>query len=200
MERYKIWNNEISRKQALQFAERLEAGELMVYPTDTLYAIGCDALNVKAIEKLCRLQGLNPEKVCLSIICEDISQSAEYARIDNKCFRLMKDNVPGPFTFIFKAAGTLPKAFKGRKEVGIRIPDCRAPLQIVEALGHPILTATIHAADEDYTVNPELIADVYEGKADFMLIGEEGGTEPSTILDCIGPEPEIIRQGKGVLS
>lgn len=200
MDEYKIWNNSLSERQARQVAERLAGGDLMVYPTDTLYAIGCDALNVKAIERICKLQGIKPDKACLSIICKDIAQAAEYARIDNAGFRLMRDNTPGPFTFIFKAASTLPKAFKGRKEVGVRIPDCDAPLQVVEALGHPILTASIHADDDDYTVNPELIAEAYASKADFMLVGEEGGTEPSTIVDCTGPEPEVTRQGKGNLS
>lgn len=200
MNKIRIWNNELSERQALEVASRLERGELMVYPTDTLYAVGCDALNVKAIERICRLQGIKPEKVCLSIICKDIAQAAEYARIDNVGFRLMRDNTPGPFTFIFKAASTLPKAFKGRKEVGVRIPACDAPLRIVEALGHPLLTATIHADDEDYTVNPELIAEAYDSKVDFMLVGEEGGTDPSTIVDCTGVEPEITRQGKGHLA
>lgn len=200
MDEYRIWNNTVSEQQARSMAARLERGELMVYPTDTLYAVGCDALNVKAIERLCKLQGIKPDKSCLSIICKDIAQAAEYARIENAGFRLMRDNTPGPFTFIFKAAGTLPRAFKGRKEVGVRIPDCDAPLRIVDALGHPILTASVHAEDDDYTVNPELIAESYAAKVDFILLGEDGGTEPSTILDCTGPEPEIIRQGKGVLA
>lgn len=199
METFRIWDNTVTDKQAQWFAERLEKGELMVYPTDTLYALGCDALNVKAIERLCRVQALNPDKVCLSIICKDISQAAEFARIDNKGFKLLKDYTPGPFTFIFKAAGSLPKAFKGRKEVGIRIPDCAAPVQIADALGHPIMTATIHAVDNDYTVNPELIAEAYADKADFILIGDEGGVEASTVIDCTRNEPEIIRQGKGQL-
>lgn len=196
---YKIWNNELSLKQTQEVAERLEKGEIMIYPTDTLYAVGCDALNVKAVEKICRLQGIKPEKTNLSIICKDISQAAEYTRIDNTCFRLMRDNTPGPFTFILKAAGSLPKTFKGRKEVGVRIPDCPAPIQVIEVLGHPILTASIHFNDDDYTVNPELIAESYEGKVDFMLLGEEGGVEPSTIVDCTASEPEIVREGKGSL-
>ena len=199
MDSFKIWGNSVSDKQANSFAERLSQGELMVYPTDTLYAIGCDALNVKAIERLCRVQNLNPDKVCLSIICRDISQAAEYARIDNRGFKLLKEHTPGAFTFIFKANNTLPKTFKGRKEVGIRIPDCDAPIQIVNALDRPLLTASIHADDDDYMINPELIAENYASKADFMLIGEDAVNEPSTIVNCIESEPEIIRQGKGVL-
>lgn len=199
MDSFKIWGNSLSDRQANDFAARLERGELMVYPTDTLYAIGCDALNVKAVERLCRVQGLNPDKVCLSIICRDISQAAEYARIDNRSFKLLKDYTPGAFTFIFKAANALPKAFKGRKEVGIRIPDCEAPLQIVTALGRPLLTSGIHADDDDYMINPELIAETYASKADFMLLGDEASNEPSTIVNCLDSEPEIVRQGKGIL-
>ncbi|MCM1319672.1 MAG: L-threonylcarbamoyladenylate synthase [Muribaculaceae bacterium] len=200
MDTFQIWGNALSERQARDFASRLDDGQLMIYPTDTLYAIGCDALNTKAIEHLCRVQGLNPEKISLSIICRDISQAAEYARIDNKGFKLLKEHSPGPFTFIFKANSTLPKAFKGRKQVGIRIPDCEAPKQIVEALGRPILTASIHADEEDYTINPELIAESYAYKADFILVGDEAVAEPSTIVDCSGSEPEILRQGKGRLS
>lgn len=200
MDIIKIWDNTLSAPQAREVAERLDRGELMVYPTDTLYAVGCDALNVKAIEKLCRLQGIKPDKVCLSIVCHDISQASEYARIDNRGFKLLRDCTPGAFTFVFKVAGgSLPKAFKGRKEVGVRIPDCQAPLQIIEALGHPLLTASIHAEDTDYTVNPELIAEAYDDKADFMLMGDEGEVEESTVVDCTGSEPEIVRQGKGII-
>lgn len=197
MNKIRIWDNDLSERQAREVASRLEHGELMIYPTDTLYAVGCDALNVKVIERLCRLLGIKPEKACLSIICADISSAAEYVRIPNYAFRLMKDNTPGPFTFIFRAASTLPKAFKSRKQVGVRIPDCPADLALVEALGHPLLTASIHSENEDYTVNPELIAEQWDGKVDFMLMGEDGGTEPSTVIDCTGDEPEIIRQGKG---
>ena len=196
---YRVRNNELSSRQLQEVTERLDKGDIMIYPTDTLYAIGCDALNVKAVEKICRLQGIRPEKTNLSIICKDISQAAEYTRIDNKCFRLMRDNTPGPFTFIFRAGSNLPKTFKGRKEVGVRIPECPAPLQIVEELDRPLLTASIHCEDEDYLINPELIAEAYEGRVDFMILGEAGGVEPSTIVNCIGASPEITREGKGLL-
>ena len=199
MDEYRIWNNTVSERQAREIAGRLEQGELMVYPTDTLYAMGCDALNVKAVERICRLQGIRPDKVSLSIICKDIAMAAEYARIENRGFRLLRDNTPGPFTFIFREVSKLPRACKGRKEVGVRIPDCGAPLKIAEALGHPILTTSIDAEDCDYMVNPDLIAESYAAKADFILKGDEGGTEPSTVVDCTGPEPEIVRQGKGEL-
>lgn len=200
MIKYKLWNNELSSKQVAEVTKRLEEGEIMIYPTDTLYALGCDALNVKALDKICKLLGIKPDKTNLSIICSDISQASEYARIDNNVvFRLMRDNTPGAFTFILRASNTLPKTFKGRKEVGVRIPDCKAPLQIVEALGHPIFTAGINSDDEDYTINSELIAEAYEGKVDFALIGDDCGVEPSTIINCTAQEPEIIREGKGRL-
>lgn len=198
MDTIKIWDNSLSDKQAQSVAARLARGELMIYPTDTLYAIGCDALNIKAIERLCRIQSINPDKVRLSIICKDISQAAEYARIDNKCFRLLKENTPGAFTFIFKTTGSLPKAFKGRKEVGIRIPQCKAAVQAVEALGTPILTSSLHL-DDDLIAEPSLIAEKYQNQADLMLMGNPADSEPSTIIDCTNTEPEILRQGKGKL-
>lgn len=198
MEEIKIWNNSLSGKQAQEIADRLEGGEIMIYPTDTLYAIGCDALNLKAIEKICRLMGIKTDKTNLSIICKDISQAAEYARIDNSGFQLMRQYTPGPVTFIFRAASSLPRAFKGRKEVGVRIPDCPAPVQIVEALGHPILTTTVKFEDEDYTQNPELIAEHYENQPeiDFILLGDDCETTPSTIVDCTTSTPTLIRPGR----
>ncbi|MBD5329943.1 MAG: threonylcarbamoyl-AMP synthase [Bacteroides sp.] len=199
MKTIKIWSDSPSERQLDEIASELEAGGIMVFPTDTLYAIGCDALNVKAIDKICRIKGINPEKSNLSIICSDISMAAEYCRIENFGFRLLRDYTPGPFTFLFRASSTLPKAFKGRKVVGIRIPDCRTDLEIVKRLGHPVLTTSIEYEDEDYAINQELIAEAYSDKADIFVEGEEGSTEPSTIVDCTGNEPEIVRQGKGIL-
>ncbi len=197
MKTIKIWNDEASSKQLDEICNSLEAGQIMICPTDTLYAIACDALNPKAIERVCRLKGLNPDKTNLSIICSDISMASEYARFDNKDFRLLRDNTPGPFTFLFKSASTLPKAFKGRKVVGIRIPDKKICTDIAQRLGHPLLTTSIEFDETDYAINPELIAENYEGKADMMIEGGDGGTVPSTIVDCTGSEPEIIRNGKG---
>lgn len=195
MKTIKIWNNDASERQLDQICNMLQEGETMILPTDTLYGIACDALNPKAIEKICRLKGINPDKTNLSIICSDISMVSEYSRFDNKSFQLLRDYTPGPVTFIFKAASTLPKAFKGRKTVGVRIPDNKFCIDLVAHLGHPILTTSIEYADEDYARNPDLIAEAYEGKVDFMIAGDDGGTEPSTIIDCTGQEPEITRQG-----
>lgn len=199
MKTMKIWNGEASSRQLDEICRDLKEGRIMICPTDTLYAIACDALQPKAIERICRLKGINPDKTNLSIICADISMAAEYARFDNYAFRLLRDCTPGPFTFLFKSASTLPKAFKGRKTVGVRIPDNALCRDIVERLGHPLLTTSIEYADTDYAINPGLIAEAYDSRVDFMLEGEEGGTEPSTIVDCTGSEAEIVRQGKGIL-
>ena len=196
----KIWNDSPSDRQLSEICRDLEMGATMIMPTDTLYGICCDALNVKAIDKICRLKGLNPEKTNLSIICPDISMAAEYSRIENSGFQLLKENTPGPFTFLFKSASTLPKAFKGRKTVGIRIPDNNTARLIAERLGRPLLTTSIEFEDEDYAVNPELISEAYNDKVEIFIEGENGDTVPSTIIDCTGSSPEIIREGKGELS
>ena len=197
MRTIKIWNDEASAKQLDQICRDLEGGNIIIMPTATIYAIACDALNPKAIERICRMKGINPDKTNLSIICSGISMAAEYARFDNNAFRLLRDYTPGPFTFLFKSAPTLPKAFKGRKVVGIRIPDNKLCRDIAERLGHPLLTTSIEYDDEDYAVNPELIAEAYDNQVDLFLEGRDGDTTPSTIVDCTGTEPEIVRQGKG---
>ncbi|MDE5975958.1 MAG: threonylcarbamoyl-AMP synthase [Muribaculaceae bacterium] len=195
----KIWNDNPSEKQIDEICDLLKSGEIGIFPTDTLYGIVCDALNPKAIERVCRLKGINPDKTNLSIICSDISMASEYARYDNDSFRLLRDNTPGAFTFLFKSASSLPKAFKGRKTVGVRIPDNNLCRLVVERLGHPVMTTSITFDSDDYAVNPELIAESYENRVDFMVEGEEGGTMASTIIDCTGTSPEIIREGKGIL-
>lgn len=195
METIKIYNNNIAPNQVENVVETLKDGGVIVTPTDTLYAIACDALNPKAIERVCRLKGINPEKTNLSILCSDISMVSDYAKFDNYAFKLMKDNTPGPFTFLFRAASSLPRAFKGRKIVGIRIPDNEAVVKIVEGLGNPLLSTSITYQDRDYEVNPDLIEENYEDKVDLMIKGEEGGLNPSAVIDCTGSEPEIIREG-----
>lgn len=199
MKTIKVWNESLSDKQLNEICLNLEAGQIMILPTDTLYAIACDALNPKAIEKICRLKGINPEKTNLSIICSDISMAAEYARFDNHAFKLLRDFTPGPYTFLFKSASTLPKAFKGRKIVGVRIPGNKICLDIVARLGHPILSTSIQFEDDDHAINPGLISENYLDKVDFFIEGEDGNTTPSTIVDCTGDTPEIVREGKGEL-
>lgn len=199
MKLIRIWNNNPSEKQIEEICQYLLDGGIIIAPTDTLYGIMCDALNVKAVEEVCKIKKINSEKTNLSIICNDISMAAEYARIENKIFRLIKENTPGPFTFILKTKSSLPNAFKRRKAVGVRIPDNKIILQIVEKLSQPVLTTSIEFEDEDEAINPELIAERYENQADLAIIAEEGKIESSTIVDCTGDEPEIIRQGLGKL-
>lgn len=199
MIKIKIWGDDLDHRQLDTIVETLKSGELIIIPTDTIYAICCDSLNRKAIDALCRLKGINPDKTQLSIICNDLSMSAEYAKFDNAAFRLIRDNTPGAFTFICKAANALPPEFKRRKTVGIRIPDFKATRQIAEALGHPLLTTTIEYSDSDYAINPELIAEAYQNRVALMLEGPDGGETPSTIIDCSTSTPEIIREGAGIL-
>ena len=195
METIRIYNDKIADNQADKVIEVLKSGGIVVIPTDTLYAVACDALNPKAIEKVCRLKGINPEKTNLSILCNDIAMVSDYAKFDNYAFKLMKDNTPGPFTFLYRAASSLPKAFKGRKIVGIRIPANDTVRKIVERLGNPLLSTSISYSEEDYAVNPDLILEEYEDKADLMVMGEEGNIQPSAIIDCTAAQPEIIREG-----
>lgn len=195
METLQIYNNNIAENQIQQTVEAIKAGGVVVLPTDTLYAIACDAINPKAIERVCKLKGINPEKTNLSILCSDIAMVSDYAKFDNQYFKLLKDNTPGPFTFLFRAASSLPRAFKNRKIVGIRIPDNEATRKIITELGHPLLSTSIVYEDDDYGRNPDLIEETYSTLADLMVKGEEGGLQPSSVIDCTGNEPEIIREG-----
>lgn len=195
----KIWGDEPSDRQLDEITRDLRSGQIMIWPTDTIYGIACDALNPKAIERICRLKGLNPEKNNLSIVCADISQAAEYARFDNRVFQMLRNNTPGPFSFLCRSISTLPRAFRGRKTVGIRIPACNTCIAIARRLGNPVLTTSIEFDDEDYAIQPSLIAEAYYDRVDMFLEGENGGTEPSTTIDCTGDELEIVRQGIGIL-
>lgn len=199
METIKIWSNEASERQLRDISQKLDNGEIGIIPTDTMYAIVGNALDSKAVERICRIKGINPEKTNLSIICADISMASEYARIDNSGFMLLKQYTPGPFTWLFKSVSRLPKAFKGRKTVGIRIPELEFCRSLSAMLEKPIITTSIQYADEDYAVNPELIGEAYEGKVDFIVEGEPGTMAESTIVDCTSGEPEVIRQGIGIL-
>lgn len=195
MKSLKIYNNNIAENQIEKIVEILKDGGVIVTPTDTLYAVACDALNPKAIEKVCNLKGINPEKTNLSILCSDISMVSDFAKFDNYAFKLLKENTPGPFTFLFRAASSLPKAFKGRKIVGIRIPDNEAVRKIVEGLGNPLLSTSIQYKDEDYGRNPDLIEEEYSDKVDLMIKGDEGNLQPSAIIDCTDNTPELMREG-----
>lgn len=194
-----VIENNINSRYIDEVARCLQDGGIVIYPTDTVYAMGCDALNNQAIERICAIKDMKSAKTNLSIICADISEVAQYAKFDNVQFRLMKSNLPGPFTFIFPALSKLPKAFKGRRTVGIRIPQNNIALAIVESLGRPILTTSVPGRDEDYRCEPELMAETYSSTVDIVVDAGRGELLPSTVVDCTGDEPEVIRQGKGSL-
>lgn len=199
METIKIWNDRPSDSQTRRIAEIISEGELAILPTDSVYSIVCDALNQKAINDLCRVKGINPEKNHLSIMCADISMAAEYAHIDNPSFHLLKEYAPGPFTFLFKSGRKLPKVFKGRKTVGIRIPDSNALKEIIMALGHPLMCTSIEYEDSDHAREPELIGEYYSEKGISLIVdGGDGEENLTTIVDCTnGDTPVILREGKG---
>lgn len=180
----------------------LNDGGIIIYPTDTMYAMGCHALKERPIERICKLKNIDPRKNNLSIICYDLSNISEYARVSNATFKLMKRNLPGPFTFVLNADSRLPKIFRNRKEVGIRVPDNNIIREICHLLDAPILTTTLPLQpDEDieYITDPELIDEKFGLEVDLVIDGGIGGVEPSTVINCCEDVPEIIRQGKGVL-
>lgn len=195
----KIKGGTLSGRPLDEVIDCLEDGGIIIYPTDTVYALGCDAMNNQAIERICSIKEMKSAKTNLSIICSDISEVSQYAKFDNSQFRLMKSYLPGPFTFILQALSRLPKAFKGRRTVGIRIPDNDIAIAIEQALGKPILTTSVEGPDDDYRCEPELIAETYKGSVDIVIDAGRGSLEPSTVVDCTDGEPEIVRQGKGVL-
>ena len=196
----KLYNNNNSRRDLDHIAEVLNNGGVIIYPTDTTYAIGCHALKERAIERVCEIKGIDTKHHLLSVVSHDISSVSELVRIDNDTFRLMRDTLPGPFTFILPAGNRLPKIFKNRKEVGIRIPDCSITREICEVLGAPLLSTSLKVTeneDTEYMTLPELIDEKYGDRVDLIIDGGEGGTEMSTVVSCIDGELEIVRQGKG---
>ncbi|MDR1675939.1 MAG: threonylcarbamoyl-AMP synthase [Tannerella sp.] len=198
----KIYPENPNPKEIDKVVRTLQESGLVIYPTDTLYAIGCDALNVRAVEKICRIKGVNPRKSNLSVICYDLSGISTYAKVSNMAFKLMKQYLPGPFTFILPAGGELPKIYKSRKEIGVRIPAHPVARELVRSLGHPLLTMSVHYSEEEpeYATDPELIHEKYEHLVDIVIDGGYGDTEGSTVIDCTSGECEITRQGKGICS
>lgn len=195
----KLYNENPNPRELEKIVSTLRDGGTVIYPTDTLYAIGCDALNVRAVEKICELKGINPDKSNLSIICNDLSNMSEYVKVDTPTFKLMKRNLPGPFTFILTTTSSLPKIFKKRKTVGIRVPDNNIIREIVSQLGNPVLSTSMKNdtnEEVEYITNPELIHEKWQDFADIVIDGGIGGIEPSTVVDCTSGEPIIIRQGK----
>ena len=198
MDQLSFYGRQIDQRHIDRAAQVIADGGIVIYPTDTIYALGCDALNNRAIERLCRIKGINPEKQLLSIVCGGISQAAEYARIDNHTFKILKEYLPGPFTFILQGTTKLPKVFRGRKSVGVRVPDQPVAQALCAAVGHPILSTSVALDDENELINPESIAMHYDDIADLMLMAGDGSAIPSTIVDLTDPSaPEVIRQGLG---
>jgi tRNA threonylcarbamoyl adenosine modification protein (Sua5/YciO/YrdC/YwlC family) len=197
----KIHPDNPSPREIEKVVSVLREGGIVIYPTDTLYAIGCDALNVRAVEKICALKGINPQKHNLSIICHDLSNISQYAKVSTPIFKLMKKNLPGPFTFILPTTSSLPKIYKKKKTVGIRVPDNNIIREIVKQLENPVLSTSIKDENDEieYITDPELIHEKWGNFADIVIDGGYGGIEPSTVVDCTTDEPKIIRQGKGIL-
>ena len=199
----RIYPENPNQDRIRKVVEVLDEGGIIIYPTDTVYAIGCDIRANKSIEKIAQMKGLNPQNPDMSLIFHDMSQLSEYTVIrDNSIFKLLKRNLPGPFTFIVQANNQIPKIFKNKKKtVGIRIPNNNIVRELVKELGRPIITTSIHDPDEviEYTTDPELIYEKYRDLAEIVINGGYGRNEASTIVDCTSEEIVIVRQGLGIL-
>lgn len=198
MKRLSLLGTSVNLRHIDDAVRILRDGGVIIYPTDTVYALGCDALNSKAIQRLCRLKGINPDRQQLSIICSSFSQAAEYAKIDNRSFRLMKEYLPGPYTFILPASGSLPKIFKGRKSVGVRIPDNAVACALAENLGNPLLTTSADIDISTGDLQADALEAAYRHDADLLLDAGDIGLELSTVVDCLdSSSPSVVRQGAG---
>ena len=198
----KIFPENPNPKALKKVIEVLKKGGLIIYPTDTVYGLGCDITNIKALEKIAKLKGLKLERSNFSFICNDLSNLSDYVtQIDTPTFKLLKRTLPGPYTFILPGASTLPHPFKKRKTVGIRIPDNSIVLEIVKMLGNPIVSTSIRDDDEllEYTTDPELIYEKWNSKVDLVIDGGYGDNQPSTVLEVNGSEITIVREGKGTI-
>lgn len=199
----KIYPENPNPKAIDQAVEILAKGGLVIYPTDTVYGLGCDINNSKAVETICRIKGINLKKDHLSFICHDLSHISDYTKpLSNSTFKLMKRYLPGPFTFVVEANNNVPRLFKNNKKtVGIRIPNNNIIREIVNKLGNPVLSTSIHDEDEiiEYTTDPELIHEKWGEKVDLVIDGGYGDNEPSTVIDCTTDEFIILRQGKGIM-
>ena len=195
-----MYPTSINEKYIDAVVKELKDGGIIIYPTDTLYAIACDALNNRAVERICKIKDIDPGRSTLSVVCSDISQAADYARIDNVAFKMLKEYLPGPYTFLLPSSTTLPKVFKGRKTVGIRIPDNAIAIALATALGNPLMTTSVEVDDDApyESVMPESIAMKYGDKVDIIIDAGEGDVVPSTVIDITDAySPEVIREGKG---
>lgn len=197
----KLYPENPEERKILHIVDVIREGGLVIYPTDTIYGVGCDIFNSRALERLKLLKGVKGKDLNMSFICYDLSQLSEYAKhVDTPVFKLMKKCLPGPYTFILESSSKVPKILNVKKKtVGIRVPDNNITRDIVRFLGNPILTTSIHDDDDiiEYKTDPSLIYDEFENLVDIVIDGGFGGNQPSTVVDCTGPEPEIVRQGIG---
>ena len=199
----KIHPDNPGQRQIMQVVDCLNKGGIIIYPTDTVYGLGCDIFNKKAVERIALYKGIKLNKAHFSFICFDLSHLSDYTRpIHNDVYKMMKKNLPGPFTFILEANNKVPKLIQSKKKtVGIRVPENNIIRTIIEELGHPIMSTSIKDEDEviEYTTDPELIYEKHKNIADIVIDGGFGDNEPSTIIDCTQTEIVIVREGKGVL-
>ena len=198
----KIYEDKPSEAAIKKVVEVLKDGGLVIYPTDTVYGLGCDITNSRALEKLAKIKGIKLEKANFSFVCSSLSNLSDYVKqIDTSTFKILKRALPGPYTFILPGNNDLPKEFRKKKTVGIRVPANNIALQIVEMLGNPIVSTSIHDEDEviEYSTDPELIFEKWNNKVDLVIDGGYGDNVASTIIDLTGYEPEVIREGKGSL-
>ena len=198
----KIFPENPNPKAIKKVIEVLKKGGVIIYPTDTVYGLGCDITNVKALERIAKIKGIKLERSNFSFICHDLSNLSDYVtQIDTSTFKLLKRTLPGPYTFILPGASTLPHPFKKKKTVGIRIPDNSIALEIVKSLGNPIVSTSIHDEDEllEYTTDPELIFEKWSSKVDLVIDGGFGDNTPSTVVEVKDSEITILREGKGTI-
>lgn len=199
----KIHPDNPADRQMKMVVECLQDGGVIIFPTDTIYALGCDIFNSKAIDRVARIKGIKPEKANFSFLCHDLSHLSDFSRpLNNDVFKLMKRTLPGPYTYILQANNNVPKILhRKKKTVGIRVPDNNIITEIIRQLGNPVMSTSIRDEDEiiEYSTDPELIHEKFENRVDIVIDGGYGDNEPSTIIDCTGNEIEVIREGKGIL-
>ena len=198
----RIYEENPNPKAIAKVVQVLRKGGLIIYPTDTVYGLGCDITNTRALEKIARIKGIKLAKANWSFICADLSNLSDYVRqIDNATFKILKRALPGPYTFVLPGSSNLPKDFKQKKTVGIRVPDNLIAKTLVQELGNPIVSTSIHDEDEllEYTTDPELIYEKWQNLVDIVIDGGYGDNVASTVIDLSGEEPEILREGKGSL-
>ena len=196
----KIYEDKPSEAAIKKVVDVLHNGGLIIYPTDTVYGLGCDITNSRALEKIAKIKGIKLEKANFSFVCSDLSNLSDYVRqIDTSTFKILKRALPGPYTFILPGNNDLPREFRKKKTVGIRVPANNITLEIVKLLGNPIVSTSIYDEDEvlEYSTDPELIFEKWQNIVDVVIDGGYGDNVPSTIIDLSGHEPEIIREGKG---